>query len=107
VLSDYLSGLGLTGTTSAVTILAFIINVAANLILIPRFGIVGASAASLVSYAASSIVITLIAARLAHAPARSFLIPRLADVRFVLTTVVALTHRVRGRDVPDQRAPDD
>jgi O-antigen/teichoic acid export membrane protein len=97
VVSQYISGLGMTATVSAVTILAFVINVAANLFLIPRFGIVGAATSSLVSYTASSVVITQIAARLAHSHARDFWIPRRADVTFIVATVVALANRMLRR----------
>jgi len=96
VVSGYVSGLGLTGTTSLVNIGAFVLNIAANFLLIPQFGIVGAAFASLVSYSASSIAITLIAARLAHAPVHDFWLPRRADLLFVTTTMRALGRRMLG-----------
>jgi O-antigen/teichoic acid export membrane protein len=71
------------------------VNIAANLILIPRFGIVGAAAASLISYTTTALIITLIASRLAGAPMRAFWIPGLADVRFVVATATALGRRLR------------
>jgi O-antigen/teichoic acid export membrane protein len=106
VVSGYIAGLGMTATVSAVTILAFVINVAANLFLIPRFGIVGAATSSLMSYTASSVVITQIAARLAHSHARDFWIPRRADVTFIVAAVVALANRMLRRDGQDPGAVD-
>jgi O-antigen/teichoic acid export membrane protein len=95
VVAGYVSGIGRPGLTSNVNIAAFVLNVAANLILIPRFGIVGASAASLVSYTASSIALTAIAARLTGVPMLDFWAPRLSDIRFVLSTSLGLLRRAR------------
>jgi hypothetical protein len=47
VVSGYVSGIGRPAITSYINVSAFVINIVANLVLIPRFGIVGASAASL------------------------------------------------------------
>jgi len=94
VLSGYVSGLGMTGRTSVANVGAFALNVIMNLALIPRYGILGASAASLVSYSASSIAFSLIAARLANAPVLDFWIPRWSDVRFTIGTAVALGRRM-------------
>jgi O-antigen/teichoic acid export membrane protein len=98
VVGEYISGLGLTALTSAATVFAFIVNIAANLILIPILGIVGASAASLLSYSVSAIVMTLMAARLARAPLHRFWIPGPADVRLIVATVASLRTRVTRRN---------
>jgi O-antigen/teichoic acid export membrane protein len=99
VLAGYLSGLGRTGLTSSVHLGAFILNVAVNLVLIPRFGILGASAASLISYSVSSIAFSAIAARLANARVLDFWIPRRSDIRFVQGTAAALGRRALRRRV--------
>lgn len=96
VLSGYVSGLKRTGLTSAVNASCFGLNVVSNLVLIPRFGIVGAAAASLVSYSASSMLFTFIASRLAHAPRLDFWLPRVADLKLVVGFVVALARRARA-----------
>lgn len=96
VLSGYVSGLGRTGLTSAVNASSFGLNVAANLLLIPPFGIVGAAAASLLSYSASSVLFTFIASTLARAPRLDFWLPRVADVRLAVGSVVALARRARA-----------
>jgi O-antigen/teichoic acid export membrane protein len=73
---------------------AFALNIAANLVLIPRFGIAGAAAASLLSYSASSVAFTAAAARLSRTHFLDFWIPRRSDVLFTLTTTVGLVRRV-------------
>jgi O-antigen/teichoic acid export membrane protein len=97
VLTGYITGLGMTGLTSVVNIGAFALNVAINLVLIPAFGILGASAASLISYTASSITLTVIASRLAHVPSLDFWIPRSSDVRLIIATISAVAGRFRRR----------
>ncbi len=94
VLSGYLSGLGRTGLTSSVSVTAFMVNVALNLILIPRFGIVGASAASLISYTLSSIMYSVVGARLARARWTDFWIPRATDVQFAIRMSKSLFGRI-------------
>ena len=94
VVAGYVSGIGRPGVTSYVNIVAFVLNAVANLILIPRFGIIGASAASLISYTASSMALTVIAARLTGMPILDFWIPRLADVRYVVSTSIGLVRRL-------------
>lgn len=95
VVGGYVAGIGMPAVTSQVNVFALLLNIIANLILIPQFGIVGASAASLVSYSVSSLVFTAIAARLTKAPLAAFWIPRMADVRFVVVTSTDLLRRVR------------
>jgi O-antigen/teichoic acid export membrane protein len=90
----YIAGLGRTGTVSAVTITAAVVNITANLILIPMFGIVGAALASLISYSFSSLVFTVIAARLTHARVRDFLIPTMADLAFTWATLMGVVRRL-------------
>ena len=103
VVGEYVSGLGMTGWTSVATVLGFAVNLVANVILIPAYGIVGAAAASLISYTTSALAITLIASRLAHAPLHSFWIPRLADAQFIAATASTLLRQVLAR----RRAPRD
>lgn len=94
VLAGYVTGLGRTGLSSMVSILTFGANVVLNLVLIPRHGILGAAAASLISYTLSAIAYSLIAARLTGARPSDFWIPRAADVRFALTTTFGLVRRM-------------
>jgi O-antigen/teichoic acid export membrane protein len=100
VLSGYIAGLGRPGTASLVAILALVANVVLNLFLIPAFGIVGASAASLVSYSLSSTVYSVIAARLTGQSPLDFWIPRGGDVRYAFSTARSLVRRLARRPRP-------
>jgi O-antigen/teichoic acid export membrane protein len=97
VLSGYVAGLGRTGVTSVINIGAFALNIVLNLVLIPPLGIVGASAASLVSYTASSVAYSIVAARLAGVRATAFWVVRPSDVRFAVATSLGLARRIRSR----------
>jgi len=97
VVGGYVSGIGRPGINSYVSIGSFVVNVVVNLILIPRFGIVGASAASLVSYTLSALWITAIAARITRTPLVGFWIPRVTDVRFSVAMIAGLVRRMRDR----------
>lgn len=94
VVSGYVTGIGLPAVTSYVNVFAFVINIIANVVLIPRYGIVGASAASLVSYSVSSVVFTAIAARMASARILDFWVPRSSDLRLTVNMTVSLVRRV-------------
>jgi O-antigen/teichoic acid export membrane protein len=98
VLAGYLSGLGRTGTTSVVSIAAFALNILINIILIPPYGILGAAAASLISYTASSIAYSVLSARLAGVSWTAFWIPRASDVRFTIATSAGIVRRLVRRD---------
>ena len=97
VMTSYLAGLGKTGWTSSVNVGALVVNVVMNFILIPPFGIVGAAAASLISYTATAVTITVLAARLARRSVAEFWIPRWSDVRFAATTMLGMGRRVLRR----------
>ena len=100
VLNSYVAGLGMTALTSYVNVGSLVINVIANLILIPRFGIVGAAGASLISYSVSAIALSFVASRLVQGSLSEFWIPRASDVRFALSTFVAMSRRVLHRPAP-------
>jgi len=97
IVGSYLRGIGRPGLPSLVSLMALAVNIVANLVLIPRFGIVGAAAASLVSYTLSSLSLSLIAAHFTGTPVTGFWIPRASDVRLVVTTVVSLVRRTWSR----------
>jgi len=75
ILSSYISGLGLPGPVALASSAAMVINVTANLLLIPIAGIVGSSTASLISYSAHAALLTYVSSRLAGTSMLSFLIP--------------------------------
>jgi O-antigen/teichoic acid export membrane protein len=97
VVGNYIAAIGRTAVTSAISVGAFLVNILANLLLIPQFGIIGAAAASLVSYSLTGLLLTVMAARYTRAPLASFWIPRVSDVRFTIATSRDLLRRVRDR----------
>jgi O-antigen/teichoic acid export membrane protein len=97
VLAGYVAGLDRPAVTSRVGIMTLVVNVILNLILIPPFGILGASAASLLAYTLSSVVYSVIAARLTGNHPLDFWIPRRSDVRFVFDRGTAIVRRLLRR----------
>jgi O-antigen/teichoic acid export membrane protein len=95
VVNGYLTGIDRPGITSTVSLVSLVANVIANLILIPRFGIAGAASASLFSYSLSSVLLSIVAARLTGTRFHRFWIPGLSDVRYTLGTTVGLLGRLR------------
>ncbi len=95
VVGAFVGGIGRPEIDSYVSVVALIVNIIANLILIPRLGIVGASAASLVSYSLTSLLLTLAAARFSMTSVADFWVPRGSDVRFIVATSLGLVRRLR------------
>jgi O-antigen/teichoic acid export membrane protein len=78
---------------------AFIVNLLLNLWWIPRFGLVGASAASTISYCVSAVGFIAWTGRLAgESPAMA--IPRAADLRRLTATVLGLRDSFRRGSQP-------
>ena len=97
VLSSYVAGVGRTGATSKVNVSALLVNIVANLLFIPPFGILGAALASLISYTYSSIVFSVMASRLTRSRVLDFWIPRGSDVRYTISTSMAMVRRLLRR----------
>ena len=76
VIGGYVAGIDRPGVASTVTVIAFVVNIAANLVLIPRFGILGAALASLISYSLSWLLLTVMASRFSGAFNQGVLAPR-------------------------------
>ena len=77
-----------------------VVNIVANILLIPRFGINGAAIATTISYSFNMVVKTIIYSRVAHSPWHAQVIPRGEDFRLLATAVVVaknmVVKRVRG-----------
>ncbi len=76
------------------TLVTLAVNVAANIVLIPRYGIVGASLASTISYSLLTVLILVVYCRLIGARITSVLLPNLQDVflaRRLLRIIPGLT----------------
>lgn len=96
VIGGYVTGIGRPGIHSWVNVVSFGVNVIANLVLIPPLGIVGAGAASLVSYSLSALLLSAIASRFAHQPMADFWLVRRSDLVYTLQTGAALVRRLRS-----------
>ena len=95
VMASYIAGRGRPGLISVVTSVALVLNVALNLVLIPRFGIVGASFSSLISYSAHAAMTLFIASRLSGHSMLSLVVPGRAEVGLLIAGLQRLAGRVR------------
>lgn len=96
ILSSYVSGLGLPLPVAVASGVALVVNVVANVILIPIAGIVGASAASLISYATHAVILVYASARLSHQSPLAFLVPGRAEVQRLIEGVRGLPSLLQG-----------
>jgi O-antigen/teichoic acid export membrane protein len=83
VLAADLIGRGKPQVTMISAVLALAVNVAANLLLIPRFGISGASMASSLAYSAAALVTMILFLRLTGSGVSELLLLRRADVVYL------------------------
>jgi len=78
------SGLGNSSVDSvsvtAAAVVSLVLNLGVNLALIPTWGILGAAAASLVSYTAYAILMVRFASQVSGSPWHAFVLPRAEDV---------------------------
>lgn len=96
VLSSYISGLGRPGPVTVAAVVSLVVNVTANLILIPPLGIIGAALASVMSYALNTAILVLIACRLSRRGPIDFLVPTRAEAVRLVEVVRAGWRRVRS-----------
>jgi O-antigen/teichoic acid export membrane protein len=94
VTEGYVTGIGRPGVSSAIGVVSFVVNLVANLLLIPRLGIVGAATASLISYTLSSVLMTVAAGHFSGQRFWAFWLLRPDDVRTVTRMGLALAGRV-------------
>ena len=90
VMTSYLSGRGRPGLVTLGTVVALILNVVLNIILIPAYGIVGASLSSLVSYSLQAVIALVFASRLSGQPLLSLFVPGLQEAGLVVATLPRL-----------------
>ena len=96
ILSSYVSGLGLPGPVAIASAVGLAVNLVANILLIPAAGIVGASAASLVSYSVQTAILVSTSSRLSGHGAASFLLPGRAEWRRLIDGLRGLATQLRG-----------
>lgn len=99
ILSRYLTGRGRPGTGTLVLLLGLGTNIAANLVLVPRFGINGAAAASSLSYGLTAVVILVVFLRVSGRGPAETLVVRRSD----LAAAWAVGRAFVGRLVPGRR----
>jgi O-antigen/teichoic acid export membrane protein len=98
VVSGYISGLGLPLAVARASIANLVVNVIANVVLVPMLGIVGAALASLISYAGHASILVFTASRIAHTRPLDYVVPTGAEVARLRDGVAAL---LRGRRLRD------
>lgn len=99
VLSSYVSGLGIPLRVAVASGTSLLVNVVANLILIPVSGILGAALASLISYSVHAAMLLAIASRLSRQRPRDFVLPTRAECQRLVDGVRDLLselHRKRS-----------
>jgi len=69
----------------------------ANFILIPRFGITGASAASLISYTLLALLMLVVSCRLSHLSPLAIVVPGKAEVRILQSAARRSIAHLRAR----------
>lgn len=102
VMTSYIAGRGRPGLVAFGTTFSLVFNIGLNFVLIPMYGIVGASLASVFSYSLQAGVAVFFASRMSgHSPI-ALIIPGREEVRLLMTTLPRLLHGlpVVGRQVP-------
>jgi O-antigen/teichoic acid export membrane protein len=97
VMTGYIGGRGRPGPASIGATVTLVLNIAANLLLIPVFGIVGASLASVASYSTMALLMVWVAGRMSKQPFLSLCIPRRADAVLLVDGFDRLLRHSLGR----------
>ena len=90
-----MKGRGRAGLVSVSAGCALVTTVAFDLLLIPQFGIEGASAASLIAYSTGAAVLLVAYRRVTGSPLR-LLVPTVADARLLATASLSVLRRPRA-----------
>jgi O-antigen/teichoic acid export membrane protein len=97
VLARYITGRGRPGRTTAIMITGLIINVAANLALVPRLGIDGAAISSSISYGLTAALAIVVFIRMSGVGLLETIVLRPSDVRALGRSIQVVGSRLRGR----------
>jgi O-antigen/teichoic acid export membrane protein len=97
VLSRYIVGRGRPGVGTLVLLAGLALNIVANLILVPRFGINGAAASSSISYGLTAVVTLAVFRRLSGRGIIETLVIQPRDVRALQSMLLASFARLQGR----------
>jgi O-antigen/teichoic acid export membrane protein len=97
VMTSYVNGRGHPGLVAIGTITSTILNIALNVVLIPVFGIAGASLSSLISYTVQAVIAVVFASRLSGQSALSLFIPGTGEMRLLADTARRLSSHAMAR----------
>jgi O-antigen/teichoic acid export membrane protein len=97
ILSRYIVGVGRPQVSTAVLVTGLLVNVGLNLVLIPRFGLVGAATSSSISYVVTAVLVLAAFRRLAGRSLADTLVIRRSDIDAARSTVIAMVERIRDR----------
>jgi len=100
VLTSYVAGRGRPGPISVAGLSTLILNLAANLTLIPILGIVGASLSSLISYTAMAVIMLIYVCRLSGYSPWQLIVPGKDEFRAVTVIVGQIGARAGARIRP-------
>ena len=103
VLASYLTGLAIARPTVIASVSSLVVNLGANVVLIPTSGIFGAAVASLLSYSVSGGLLLRAASLESRVPARRFLVPQRGDVARVAAVIRSVLALLRLRRRPAER----
>lgn len=97
VLSRYIVGRGRPGTGTMILVIGLVLNIVANLILVPHYGINGAAMSSSISYGLTAIVTLLVFRSVSGRGIVETLVIQPSDVRALRSMVRASLARLRGQ----------
>lgn len=97
ILSRYIVGQGRPGLGTVIFSIGLAVNIAANLVLIPRLGINGAAAASSISYALTALLTLVVFSRISGRGWFETLVIRPSDIAALVRAARSTIARLRGR----------
>ncbi len=97
VMTSYLAGRGRLAPFSIGAAITLALNLAANVILIPQFGIVGAATASLVSYTAMAVMMLAVVSRVSRQSPLDLVVPRKEEFSVLRSVALRAFARVGKR----------
>jgi O-antigen/teichoic acid export membrane protein len=97
IMTSYISGRGRPGPVSVGAAITLVLNLVANVLLIPRFGIVGAASASLISYSVMSAMMVVVACRISGLSPFALIVPRKGEFQMLRTVALIVIARVKSR----------
>ena len=105
LLANDIAGRGFPGINSFQSFLSFILNVLINLFLIPRWGVVGVSLASTISYTFLGILKIITYHRITGVPASDLLILKRSDLSRLIRVIQIGKNRLWRMRHPDEAEP--